>query len=38
MCVCYSQPLKDRLELIYTLVLVHKGVCVPSIIVYSKNV
>lgn len=27
MCVCYSQPLKDRLELIYTLVLVHKGVC-----------
>ncbi|XP_073336377.1 gamma-secretase-activating protein isoform X1 [Pagrus major] len=24
MCVCYSQPLKDKLELIYTLVLVHK--------------
>ncbi|XP_026182155.1 gamma-secretase-activating protein isoform X2 [Mastacembelus armatus] len=24
MCVCYSQPLKDKQELIYTVVLVHK--------------
>ncbi|XP_069565334.1 gamma-secretase-activating protein isoform X1 [Brachyistius frenatus] len=24
MCVCYSQPVKDEQELIYTLVLVHK--------------
>ncbi|XP_040885965.1 gamma-secretase-activating protein isoform X2 [Toxotes jaculatrix] len=24
MCVCYSQPLKDKQELIYTMVLVHK--------------
>ncbi|XP_028252398.1 gamma-secretase-activating protein [Parambassis ranga] len=24
MCVCYSQPLKDKQELIYALVLVHK--------------
>lgn len=26
MCVCYSQPLQDKLELLYTVVLVHKGV------------
>lgn len=24
MCVCYSQPLKDKQELVYTIVLVHK--------------
>ncbi|XP_044041604.1 gamma-secretase-activating protein isoform X2 [Siniperca chuatsi] len=24
MCVCYSQPLKDKQELIYTVILVHK--------------
>ncbi|MEQ2266851.1 hypothetical protein XENORESO_019969 [Xenotaenia resolanae] len=24
MCVCYSQPLKDKQELTYTVVLVHK--------------
>ncbi|KAF0029669.1 hypothetical protein F2P81_018774 [Scophthalmus maximus] len=24
-CVCYSQPLKDKQELMYTMVLVHKG-------------
>lgn len=26
MCVCYSQPLHSKPELMYTLVLVHKGV------------
>lgn len=25
MCVCYSQPLRDKPELTYTVVLVHKG-------------
>lgn len=31
MCVCYSQPLQGKPELMYTVVLVHKGVL-------SKNV
>ncbi|KAI3366792.1 hypothetical protein L3Q82_009456 [Scortum barcoo] len=34
MCVCWSQPLKDRQELIYTLVLVHKGY---YILVYLRD-
>lgn len=32
MCVCWSQPLKNRQELIYSLVLVHKGVYAPRIL------
>lgn len=28
MCVCCSQPRNDKQELSYTVVLVHKGVCV----------
>lgn len=28
MCVCYTQPLQDKHELLYTVVLVHKGVSV----------
>lgn len=31
MCVCWSQALKDRQELIYTVVLVHKGELLLSI-------